>query len=170
MEHEELTPRPPTDLFGWQLDLDPTLPVKTYRGVGLDRLATVLTTGIDVEPSDSVIFADFIDKAWEYGGFPKVILALDPGRLERTFREIPADTPQDELDAVRERFPNVLTSADGETLWCSRMSIEDPRIASPYEWAYAWWIPGDPFEALRAVLLFASEDDTAQILSALSAA
>jgi hypothetical protein len=36
-----------------------------FRGVAIDRLPVVLKTGVDVEPTDTVLFADFFDKAWE---------------------------------------------------------------------------------------------------------
>ncbi len=49
----------------------------TFRGVASDRLRAVLRSGIDVEPPDSRIFAGPFDKAWEYGGWPKMLLALD---------------------------------------------------------------------------------------------
>jgi hypothetical protein len=125
-----------------------------FRAVSIDRLGTVLTTGVDVEPSDAVVYADSFEKAWEYGGWPKVVLALSLDKLDRTYRELPADTDAEELALVQQRFPTVLPAVDGTTLWCSRLAQDDPCIAKSYEREYAWWIPGDPFEALRAVLLF----------------
>jgi hypothetical protein len=83
----------PTDLvappFDWVdlRELDPCLIACAFRGVGVDRLGAVLRSGIDVEPSDSVIYVDFFDKAWEYGGMPKVILALDRDFLDGTWRK-----------------------------------------------------------------------------------
>ncbi len=38
-----------------------------FRGVGLDRLPTILATGVDVEPTTAPIFVSDFDKAWEYG-------------------------------------------------------------------------------------------------------
>jgi len=131
-----------------------------FRGISLDRLSVVLRTGIDVEPSDSPIYADFLDKAWEYGGVPKLILALDLSGLERTFKEIPADTPAGEVARLQERYPTLLPpSAGGTTIWLSRLAECDPHIATPYEYNSAWWIPGDPFTVLKCALLFGRHSD-----------
>ena len=54
-----------------------------FRGVGIDRWGHILSTGVDGYPTDSIIYADTIDKAWEYGGYPKVVLALNYQKLER---------------------------------------------------------------------------------------
>ena len=48
-----------------------------FRAVAIDRLEAVLRNGIDVEPVDSVIFVATFDKAGEYGGWPKLIIALN---------------------------------------------------------------------------------------------
>lgn len=43
-----------------------------YRGVSLEGMWQVLTTGVDVEPTDAPIFcSDDIHKAFEYGGAPE---------------------------------------------------------------------------------------------------
>ena len=59
-----------------------------FRGIGLGRLPTILATGIDVEPTTAPIFVSDFDKAWEYGDWPKVIMALDGMHLDYTYREI----------------------------------------------------------------------------------
>ncbi len=69
----------------------------SFRGVSIDRLVTVLNHGIDVLPTNAVIYTDCFDKAFEYGGWPKVVLAFDADRLQTTFREIPADSSEAEL-------------------------------------------------------------------------
>src|SRR6266540_17607 len=127
-----------------------------FRGVSIDRLSTVLRTGIDVEPTDSIIFADCFGfgKAWEYGGWPKLILALNPRGLERTYREVAADLPVDQLAELRKRYPSVLKSSDGSRLWLSRFPENSPRIATGYETEYARWIPGDALKVLKALLGF----------------
>ena len=56
------------DVLSWDTD---------FRGVGLDRLQTILATGVDVEPTTAPIFVSDFDKAWEYGGWPKVVMAFD---------------------------------------------------------------------------------------------
>jgi hypothetical protein len=53
-----------------------------YRGVALNRLPTILRTGVDTEPTHGVFWSsDRIGKALEYGGRDKVVLVLDPRRL-----------------------------------------------------------------------------------------
>lgn len=126
-----------------------------FRGVNIDRLPTVLAQGIDVTPTDAVIYAAEFDKAWEYADFPKVILALDPLKLDRSFREVPSTCKDDSLSRLQKIFPTELVSTDGKSLWLSKLSRDDPRVGTNYEMAYAYWIPGNPFEALRAVLIFA---------------
>jgi hypothetical protein len=54
-----------------------------FRGVGLDRLPTILATGVDVEPTTAPIWVSTFEKAWEYGGLPKVVMAFDGSHLER---------------------------------------------------------------------------------------
>jgi hypothetical protein len=130
-----------------------------FRGVPAERLAQVWRTGIDVEPTDSPIFVDGLDKALEYGGWPKVVLALDGDHLDRTFREVSADLPDTECEALQEDFPTVLESSDGITRWYSRLPKDDPRTGSAYEVAYSRWIRGDPLEALRGVIVLAYTDE-----------
>jgi hypothetical protein len=124
-----------------------------YRGVELDRLPTILSTGIDVEPSDAVLYVSTLEKALEYGGLPKAVIVLDPDHLERTWRTLPADSAAEEVERIQQTYPTKLTSTDGTKLWCSRLSEDDPRITTDYETAYARWIPGDPLEALQAVFV-----------------
>jgi hypothetical protein len=132
-----------------------------FRGVELDRLDTVLKHGIDVHPPTGVIFVGSPEKAIEYGAWPKVLLVLNRESLERTFREISADSSEEETQTVRREFPNVITSLDGTKLWCTRLDRDDPRTATDYEIAYARWIPGDPWAALMAVfVLFRPEDQS----------
>jgi hypothetical protein len=138
--------------------LNPNSPIEhrhcDYRAVSLDRLGTILKTGIDVEPSDSVIYTGPFDKAWEYGGWPKVILMLDWQVMEKTSRQVHADTPPGELDVWRKSYPTELRSSDGIPYWLSRLPETSKRIATDYEIAHAWWIPGNALEALKAILIF----------------
>lgn len=149
------------------VDLDDRLGGCAFRGVSIERLAIVLRTGIDVDPPDAALYVSSLDKAWEYGGFPKVVLALDHMSLDRTFRVLPSASSPDERQAVQKTFPTVLESVDGDTLWFSRLAPDDPGITTPYGVEYARWIPGEPFEALCAVLLFASERDIDALSNAL---
>lgn len=146
--------RPSRDYQDFIMRLDPMLMVAKYRAVNFSRLSTVLKSGIDVEPTDSVIYADEFEKAWEYGAWPKVVLAFDCGRLQRTFREVPSDTSPDELAVLSRTFPTKLRSKNGTKLWLSRLSEDDPKLASGYEIAYAWWTDEDPFDALKGIFVF----------------
>jgi hypothetical protein len=154
------TPRSaPLDLTDL-LRLDRELSRCEFRGVGADRLSTVLSTGIDVEPSTAPIYAGDFDKAWEYGGNPKVVLSLLASELRRSWVEVDADA--DELAATRTDYSTVIPSQDGTRLWCSRLSADDVRVTTSYEAAYCWWIPGDAFKALRAVFIFVGATDSVE--------
>lgn len=134
-----------------------------FRGVSLDRLDTVLQQGIDVHPTNGVIWVDNLEKALEYGEWPKVVLALDTDCLKNTFREIPANSSEQEIMAVCLDFPTVVKSVDGSKLWCTRLPEDSPQIASDYEVAYARWIRGNPCDALKGVFIFHRPDDLAAI-------
>lgn len=149
--------RPPvTEDELWKLS-EELMECPDFRGVSFDRLETILATGIDVDPPTAPIFVSDFEKAWEYGGWPKVIVALDWRHLDRTFREIPADTPDEEIARLMIDYPTRIPDEAGERIWLTRLAESDPRAASPYEAAYARWIPGDPSDALRAVFVFVPE-------------
>jgi hypothetical protein len=69
-----------------------TTPSPASGGQPCSPAACSTRTGIDVEPTDARIYVAGLEKSWEYGGWPKVIMALDQEQLESTYREIPADT------------------------------------------------------------------------------
>lgn len=156
-----------TDLL---LKMDRELCGCSFRGVSMDRLRYVLGTGIDVSPTDAPIYVDHISKAIEYGGWPKVLLALDVRQLDQTYREVDASLPEVEIALLQQRFPTMLKSTDGSKLWLSRLEEGDTRIGSPYEWQYARWIPGDPIKALKAIVVCASESDVPLIEGVLASA
>ena len=143
-------------------ELDPSLELikkSTFRCVSLSRLESVVLNGVDVEPLDHQIYTTmFFDKAWEYGGWPKIAMAFDQKLINRTFKEVPFDTDKDELAEIRKTYPTMLTSADGKTLWLSRLAEDDPHIAKSYEIEYGCWIPGDPLQALSALIVFTDEE------------
>ena len=77
-----------------------------FRGVGFDRLPTILATGVDVEPATAPIFVSGFNKAWEYGDWPKVVMAFDRRHLERTYREITvSDMTSDEITRLMVDYP-----------------------------------------------------------------
>ena len=158
--------------FGEELDVDAlgmaclelggAVGVTHWRCVTLDRLPIVLASGVDVEPADAPIYVTpHVDKAFEYGGAikwgtqePTVLLGYNHRALDRTFREVPSDIAPDELDKLKTTFPNVSPSTDGETLLLSRIASGPPA----YEFNYGYWIPGDPFDALRTVVVIGRRD------------
>lgn len=133
----------------------------SFRAVALERLPLVLKTGIDVEPSDAVFYVGEFEKCVEYGGWPKLVLALDCGFLTSTFRETRADISDDELASIKKVYPTVLTSEDGSSLWFSRLNASDPRLSSPYEVGYARWIETNPLQALKGILVLCDTSDDA---------
>jgi hypothetical protein len=151
--------RPPFDWDDLLPKLDEELLLCEFRGVSIERYEFILKHGIDVEPTNSVIFADGFDKAWEYGNWPKLILALDSAHLQRTFIKVAANISHEELQKLRQRFPTVVESVDKTTLWLSRLPEGSRLMATPYEFGYAWWIEGNPFDALRALIIFARPED-----------
>lgn len=128
-----------------------------FRGVAFERLATLLETGIDVEPTNAPFFSTMsLDKAAEYGGLPTVIAALKFSCLADSFRVLDAGNTDEEVRAALEAYPNLLRRDDG-TMLCSRFDLEDPRMGAAYEIEYGRWIPGDAREALLAVLIVAED-------------
>lgn len=125
-----------------------------FRGVDIERIGQILSSGIDVFPSSDPIYAGCFDKAIEYGGIPKVIIALDPDHLDETCREIPSSTEESVISELKKAFPTEIPAVDGSTIWLTKLSCDDPRAGNDYERVYAKWIPGNPFEALRAVIIF----------------
>lgn len=132
-----------------------------FRGVELGRLPVILATGMDVEPTTAPIFVSDFDKAWEYGGWPKVVMAFDGNHLQPTHREIiVSDTTADEITRLMADYPTRIEDPAGERLWLTRFPETDTRAASQYEAEYARWIPANPFDALLAVFVFLPEDDS----------
>jgi hypothetical protein len=150
--------RPPFNHYRFLKQIAPTLVPCQFRGVPFTRLETVLRTGIDVEPPDGVIFAEHFEKAWEYGSWPKLILALDRTTLSPTCHIVPRDTPQFQVEELQRVFPTVLRSEQEEMLWMSRLRADSGLIGTEAEASYARWIPGDPKEALQLLMIFATSD------------
>jgi len=122
-----------------------------FRGVSIDRLGGVLKTGVDVESTDPVIWVNEVQKALEYGGWPKVLMAFDSKCLKRSWIEIDVNTPAGEIEKIRRDYPTVIPS--GDKLYCSRLPSDAPQLMTAYEFQHAFWIPGDPREALKAVFI-----------------
>lgn len=158
------THTPPFDWTNLIFKIDRALLSCSFRGTNFARLPVVLQSGIDVEPTDAHFFVvNSFDKAWEYGAWPKLVLALETKELKRTFVEVPADMPPPEVAKLREQFPTMVRNIDGSRLWLSRLPDDDYRLAKPYETDYARWIDGNPFRALAAVLLFARPQEVSLV-------
>jgi hypothetical protein len=123
-----------------------------FRGVAFGRLEQVMTTGIDVEPPDRPFYVAEFEKAMEYGDWPKVMLALDYDALDRPWRRVREETSPDDLSALREIFPIEVRDARGG-LWLTKVIRDRLEASFQYDIDYGRWIPGSPWDALRAVLV-----------------
>jgi hypothetical protein len=137
-----------------------------FRGIPTASLPDVLKTGIDVRPTNSVIWAGTPEKAAEYG---PILLALRHDRMKRSFKHLPAQSSRDEIDTARIDFPTMFTLDDG-SLFFTRLQETDRRISGASELEYAWWIPGEPLKALRAIFLLGRSEDRPEFERALKGA
>ena len=126
-----------------------------YRSVSFDRLPAIIRNGCDVEPVQSPLYATpFLDKALEYGcEGDQVIQLFRLKALTKTWQQVKADIAPEKLAALRKTYPTVLHSTDRQTIWLSRLAEDDPRLASPYETEYGYWISGDPFDAMAGLAI-----------------
>ena len=127
------------------------------RGVSASKLEYVLSHGIDVEPPSASIFADFLQKALEYGDqSEQLILLFDRKLLLPTWIEIPINTSQIEIDRLRLTYPTLLETNDKKGYWLSRRDITDLRMGTGYESQYSYWCPDDPNKALNCLVYWTS--------------
>lgn len=134
-----------------------------FRGLSLDRLDCILETGIDVVPSDAVIYTSTAEKALEYGGDgPRCLVVLRNDRIRPTHKIITADAPAEEIERLRARYPTEVPMPDKGKIYFSRLSRDDRRLGTGYEHEYASWIPGDAKDALVAVVLVGPDTDALQ--------
>lgn len=125
----------------------------------------MLKTGVDVEPTNVVIWVNEVQKALEYGGWPKILMAFDSERLKRSWIEIDVSAPPEEIERIQRDYPTVIR--DGDKLYCSRLPSDAPQLMTAYEFQHAFWIPGDPFEALKAVFIVFRPQDLDAVREAL---
>jgi hypothetical protein len=135
----------------------------TCRGVELDRLALILKNGVDVFPTNSPIWADFMDKAVKYGGKAQVVQVFDHQRLKRTFKEINAHADPSEIQKLKDTYRSWEISVDGNKFWCSMLPFEDGRRTTAYEIAYGWFIPDNPWNALIALAIFLETEQEREV-------
>jgi hypothetical protein len=125
-----------------------------FRGVEFSRLNNIIENGIDVLPITSTIYiSDDPCKSMEYGWADNkmILLMYDSRLIERTFREVPINTSDEEVKKIQETYPTRYDTADG-TIWLSRLAADDKRMFSPYEAYYAGWIPQNHFSALIGII------------------
>jgi hypothetical protein len=99
------------------------------------------------------------EKALEYGGWPKVVLALDRRKLLPTWRKVPYETPSEEQAIIQAEYPTRLVSEDGRSIWFSRLAESDLRVASGYEVAYARFCPASKGSPLLALFVMSDDAD-----------
>ena len=64
----------------------------------------------------------------------------------------------DEFALVTKTFPTVVPVPETKTIWLSRLMHDDPHLGKSYEIEYGHWIPGDPFIALNALIIFTDNE------------
>lgn len=139
------------DTFPGFFSLKEIIPLQ-YRAVPIDRLKYTLKHGVDVNPTNSPIFCSDLEKAMEYGEWPKVVMGFNYQKLDKTFREVPSDIEKSKLNTLKATFPTVEKSIDRKKIWLSRLCIDDTRRCT-YEISYGYWIPGSPWNCLKILLL-----------------
>jgi hypothetical protein len=135
----------------------------TMRGVEIGRLPTILSTGIDIDPTDGVIYCEVGDKAYEYGGFPKVIMALryenDAGK-QVTFpacRIVFSDSSPESVAEARELYPFDLgRDSEGRARRCRVQPASHAELS--YLSTYGFFVDGNAWDALAAVFVFGTRE------------
>lgn len=123
------------------------------RGVSLDRLPFVLENGIDVPPGAPLWVEIGIEKAWEHGGWPKLLLALSRESLQPSHLVLPISTPEHELEIYKTQFQTLLRHEDRQEIYLSRLKPSDRRVGSCDEQAYCRFPIGDPRNCLVAIII-----------------
>jgi len=130
-----------------------------FRAVSTDRFSDILINGVDVLPTDAVIYADCLEKALEYGGWPKTVMAFDPQFMKKAYKEVDSCIAEDDLIEIIKTYPTKITSEDGSKYTLTRLDRGDARATSGYDVNYGWWIPNDPWECLKMILIIARPSD-----------
>jgi hypothetical protein len=117
--------------------------------------------GIDVEPTDARIYGGALDKAFEYGGTPKLVLAMrgwsqpDGDRTllldknSRIHKHAEADV---DVESIQNTYPYAYPINGESNLYSRFPSLTGAEIK--YDQDYGYWIPGDPFDALVAMFIY----------------
>jgi hypothetical protein len=127
----------------------------TQGGVPLEACERILTNGIDVIPTDAVIWANDLMKAAEYGRGNQLIMILNSRDMRRSYKQLDRNATSDAQKAIEKEYGvNPVIFPDGAVLY-SRLAADDKRRGTPYELAHGWYIPGDPFSILSGLIICA---------------
>jgi hypothetical protein len=123
-----------------------------FRAVSLDAKERVLMNGIDVLPTDAVIWANDLEKALEYGGSNQLVMILYRKSMRPSFMLVDRNSTPEVIKSIEEEYGTNPVAFDDGTLFYSRLPSTDRRRASPYEVENGWYIPGDPFSVLAGII------------------
>jgi hypothetical protein len=110
-------------------------------------MAAVLSQGIDVSPTAAPTYiANGYDKAAEYGS----ILMLFPWHvLRKTSCWIDEEKAESVSPETVAEYPHRIAAPGG--CWLTRRNPE--HFHAGYDVSYGYYVPGDPFQALTAVIV-----------------
>ena len=134
-----------------------------FRGVSLDRLPKILSAGIDTEPTDSIIYCDFISKAHEYGGDAKAIMAFrycgddEQHVVRRAVTQILPTTDARDTAELRRLYPFEIDQPTPNTVTLCRVQPASPAEYN-YLQTYGYFIPNDRWDALVGLLIYGDTD------------
>ena len=131
------------------------LALPLFRGVDRAARERALQAGIDVHPTDARWYgSDALEKALEYGGQYPDVLIIDGNCVKRPFRELDANAPEADHAEARAwaNSDGMPDSYTGRILYSRLVGPDDGRRGSPYEAAYAYYIPGDAKQALIGII------------------
>ena len=111
------------------------------RGVGIERLPTILANGCDVEPSNSPLYVSSLEKAPEYGQSEvQEIQVFHHQSLKRSWQEHQDTLSRQKYLEVINDYPTVINNNDDNSLRFTRLSPDDNRAGTDNERAYGHWI------------------------------
>ncbi|WP_027137402.1 hypothetical protein [Gaetbulibacter saemankumensis] len=137
-----------------------------FRGTDFSRLTYVINHGVEGEnPTDAFWAIPFsIDKALEYGGYPKMLLCYDFEQCQRSYERIKnTDENAVQISKLKNTYKSFLYSKDNKEIWFSMFGDNDERnynrIGTPYEMSYGYYIPKNQKKALKYIVAIASGKD-----------
>lgn len=135
------------------------------RGVALSRIEDILAAGVDVRPTNAVIWVDHLDKAVEYGSDAgTVVMVFDNAQLRPASIEFPKSTPETELAQFANEYPMRVDDYHGKVLLSHCGPTQDPG----YGLLYGRWIESNAFDALRMVLVIVPAGGSRRVIEIVS--